>query len=151
MSHPSLSAEQILEKALDAEMISVEQLHLLVSARLPTVILLDIRTHQEHRQGILSGSVLFPCAHDLDNLENTLPFSRDFHKKFRPEAFDRTHQYILICRTGPRTAIALETFLQHDLAACELLGGITEWQNKGLTLHPPDLAGKPHHPPLAPA
>lgn len=139
MSSKSLPAEQILEKALESEMISVEQLRLLNAGNLPSVVLLDVRTITEQRLGVISGSVLFSCDHDLENLENTTIFSKSFHEKFSPELFDPQRHYILICRTGPRTAIALETFLNHNLAACELLGGVTEWKNLGLALQPPDF------------
>ncbi|MBF0182962.1 MAG: hypothetical protein HQM06_01035 [Magnetococcales bacterium] len=134
MSQPS-DYQHILDKAIAAEMISVEQLHqLLQYAPLPQVTLLDVRTPSEQQQGIIPGSLLFPCDHDLQNLENTTIFSASFHANFHPEAFDPEQHYILICRTGPRTAIALEAFLHHNLIACELLGGITEWRQKGYSL-----------------
>lgn len=136
MSNQSLAAERMLEKALESEMISAEQLHLLNQAKLPNVVLLDVRTPIEHRQGMIPGSVRFPCDHDLENLENTTIFTKSFHEKFHPEAFDPKQHYVLICRTGPRTEIALETFLHHGLSACELLGGVTEWQRLGLATEP---------------
>lgn len=139
MSSQVFSAKRILEKSLESEMIAVAQLDILNQAKLPGVVLLDVRTTIEHRQGVIPGSVLFPCDHDLENLENTTVFTKSFHKNFHPEAFDQELQYILICRTGPRTAIALETFLQHGFSACELLGGVTEWQHLGLALQSPDL------------
>lgn len=135
MSSSPPSAESLLEKALESEMISAEQLSRLTQENLSHVVLLDVRTTTEHHQGVIPGSILFPCDHDLDNLENTTIFSKSFHDRFRPELFDAAWNYILICRTGPRTAIALETFLEHGLSACELLGGITEWQRRGLPLH----------------
>ncbi|MEO5355016.1 MAG: rhodanese-like domain-containing protein [Magnetococcus sp. XQGC-1] len=137
MSSQPLSPEQILANALDSEMISVEKLHLLIQNPLPQVVLLDVRTPLEHQQGVIPGSLLFPCDHDLDNLENTAIFRASFHERFRPDLFDPERCYILICRTGPRTAIALENFLRHDLPACELLGGVTEWRQKGFSLQPP--------------
>ncbi|WP_130472766.1 rhodanese-like domain-containing protein [Candidatus Magnetaquicoccus inordinatus] len=139
----AVTAEQILKKAMDAEMISVEQLYqLLQNGPLPTVTLLDVRTPTEQQLGIIPGSVLFPCAHDLENLENTAIFSASFQENFHPENFDPEQYYILICRTGPRTAIALEAFLQHELVACELLGGITEWRQKGYTVQIPEEGGE---------
>ena len=129
--------EQILAKAMASEMISVQQLHHLIQFPQPLVVLLDVRTPTEQQLGVIPGSMLFPCDHDLNNLDNTTIFAESFHSRFRPEQFDPTAYYILICRTGPRTAIALEVFLQHNLFACELLGGITEWQHKGLALQPP--------------
>ncbi len=138
MTNQSVNTEQILEKAMEAEMISVEQLQqLLHNGPLPQVTLLDVRTPTEQAEGIIPGSHLFPCDHDLQNLDNTAIFSASFHDRFKPEAFNPQQRYILICRTGPRTAIALESFLNHDLSACELLGGITEWRQKGFAVHMP--------------
>ncbi|MEO5363814.1 MAG: rhodanese-like domain-containing protein [Magnetococcus sp. DMHC-8] len=139
MSTQDFPPERILAQAIDSEMISVEQLALLLQAPPPTLTLLDVRTPMEHRQGVIPGSVLFPCDHDLDNLENTTIFSASFRSRFKPEAFAPDRQYVLICRTGPRTAIALEAFLCYSLAACELLGGVTEWRKKGLALQLPNL------------
>ncbi len=136
MSENQHDAETILEKALDNEMISAQQLLELIRSRPSRVVLLDIRTEIEQRQGVIPGSMLFPCDHNLENLEDTSIFNRSFHQRFKPEGFDAGQRYVLICRTGPRTAIALATFLAHDLQACELLGGVTEWVNKGFELDP---------------
>lgn len=137
MSSPPVSPEQILEKALESEMISAEKLHILIQSPPPRLVWLDLRTPLEHQQGIIPGSILFPCDHNLKNLEDTTVFTRSFDERFKPEALDADTRYILICRTGPRTAIALERFLCHNLMACELLGGITEWRRLGLTIHSP--------------
>ncbi|MBF0096347.1 MAG: rhodanese-like domain-containing protein [Magnetococcales bacterium] len=140
MTNQAVNSEQILAKAMAAEMISVEQLQQLLHNGLPPqVTLLDVRTPTEQAQGIIPGSQLFPCDHDLQHLENTAVFSASFHDKFSPDAFDPQHEYILICRTGPRTAIALESFLEHELIACELLGGITEWRQKGFAVQVPKV------------
>lgn len=138
MSSLPASPEHILEKALESEIISAEQLHTLIQSPPPNLIWLDIRTPIEQKQGIIPGSTLFPCDHNLQNLEDTTIFTESFCKKFMPETFDTEKCYILICRTGPRTGIALEIFLRHNLPACELLGGITEWQRLGLAVCPPN-------------
>jgi len=36
--------------------------------------------------------------------------------------------------TDNRVAIALDTFLKHNLLSCELLGGIIEWKRLGFPL-----------------
>ena len=143
MSNRSRDAEQILEKALDTEMISAAQLRELLALRPARLVLLDIRTESEHLKGIIPGAALFPCDHNLQNLEDISVFDKSFHGRFDPEKFDPAQRYVLICRTGPRTAVALNTFLNHDLMACELLGGITEWQRQGFPLHPADTAAHP--------
>ncbi len=128
----------ILERAMDTEMISAQQLHDLCIACPPGVVLLDIRAEEEQRDGIIPGSTLFPCDHDLQNRENKTIFTRCFLQRFDPARFDENNKHILICRSGPRAAIALNTFLEHDLPGCELLGGILEWQRCGLSLTRPD-------------
>ncbi|MBF0623917.1 MAG: hypothetical protein HQL82_03820 [Magnetococcales bacterium] len=120
-------AEEILAKALFNEMISVHQLHKVISANPLRVVLLDVRTAIEHQEGVIPRSTLFPCDHNLENREDTGPFSHSFHARFRPEAFDPETRYVLICRSGPRTAIALARFLECGLQACELIGGTIEW------------------------
>ena len=127
-------AKKILEKALDMEIISAQQLREISAAKLSHIRLLDVRTPQEQAQGVIPGSDLFPCDHNLENPENTAIFNNDFHHRFAPELFSDQFLYILICRTGPRTAIALDTFLKHHIPACELLGGTTEWQRLGFQL-----------------
>lgn len=144
MSNPSLSAEQVIKKSLDSEMISADQLYALMQSKPAHLVLLDVRTELEYKQGVIPGSKLFPCNHDLDNLENTVPFSADFHQKFSPDLFDQKNVYVLICRTGPRTAIALETFLEHELLAFELLGGVTEWSRLGYQLQDPKQSDDLH-------
>ncbi|OSM02151.1 rhodanese-like domain-containing protein [Magnetofaba australis] len=134
----STEVESILDKAMATEMISVEQLKRIVRA-LPhaQVVLLDVRTGEEHDEGVIPGSTLYPCDHDLIDRENTAPFTADFDNKFDPTQFDADTRYILICRTGPRTEIALERFLDAELQACELIGGVNAWREQGLCLAPP--------------
>ena len=129
-----LSAERALERAMDTEMISAEQLRILCAANLPNVVLLDIRSEEELDQGVIHGSVMLPCDHDTENPENTAIFSKSFHANFNPEKFNPNDKYVLICRTGHRVAIALDTFLKHNLLSCELLGGIIEWNRLGFPL-----------------
>ncbi|MCP5368708.1 MAG: rhodanese-like domain-containing protein [Hyphomicrobiales bacterium] len=136
MTADTFSPERILERALDTEMISVEQLRQLNAAALPGVVPLDVRSVEEIREGVIPGSALFPCEHNQVDREDTAIFSRCFHERFRPEDFDPAKTYVLICRTGQRTAIALDVFQQHGLACCELLGGIVEWRRHGLPLDP---------------
>ncbi|MBF0126405.1 MAG: bacteriohemerythrin [Magnetococcales bacterium] len=125
---------EIIEKALFNEMISIEQLRRVIDRAPADAILLDLRTPDEHREGVIPGSTLFPCDHNLENRQDTEPFLRCFTARFDPEQFNPHNWYILVCRSGPRAAIALESFLQHGLKACELIGGIQEWLRQGLQL-----------------
>ena len=134
MDGRTCSAERTLTRAMDTEMISAEQLQLLSNAGIPSVVPLDIRSDTEIMEGVIPGSTLFPCDHDQVDRKNTAIFSRCFHEKFKRENFDSDNQYILICRTGHRTAIALDVMLRNGLQCCELLGGIVEWKRHGFPL-----------------
>ncbi|WP_130470129.1 bacteriohemerythrin [Candidatus Magnetaquicoccus inordinatus] len=127
-------SRQITEKALFNEMISAEQLKRIIELSASNAVLLDLRTVSEQEEGIIPGSQLYPCAHNLLNRQDTEPFRRSFSARFAPEQFDSEQWYILICRSGPRAAIALEAFQEHDLPACELIGGIQEWLRQGFSL-----------------
>ncbi|MBF0191130.1 MAG: hemerythrin domain-containing protein [Magnetococcales bacterium] len=125
---------EILEKALFNEMISARQLLRIVDLAPPEVVLLDLRTETEYQEGIISGSRLYPCDHNLLDRQDTEPFRRCFEATFTPELFHPDHWYVLICRSGPRAAIALEIMQQHNLKGCELIGGIQEWTRQGLPM-----------------
>ncbi|MBF0621442.1 MAG: rhodanese-like domain-containing protein [Magnetococcales bacterium] len=127
-------AEEIMEKALFNEMISAEQLDRIVALRPDNVVILDIRTDMEHKEGIIPGAQLFPCAHNLENRQDTSIFSESFGKQFDASLFSKDSQYILICRSGPRTEIAVEVFLEQELEACELIGGVMEWKRQGYAI-----------------
>ncbi len=139
----AMTPERVLERALDTEMISAEQLHVLFDAKLPNVVFLDVRTEIEFREdGVIPGSVLYPCDHDLERRENTAIFKKDFQRIFDPAQFEEDKHYVLICRSGPRTAIALNYFLDNDLSSCELLGGIMEWKRLGYAVAAPNISAK---------
>lgn len=130
--------EKIIEKAVFNEMISVEQLHAIITSRPENLMLLDIRCASEQREGIIPGSYLFPNDHNLADRKDMSLFRQCFHRLFHPEKFNPDLRYILICRSGPRTEIALQAFLDHGFAACELIGGILEWMRQGFALAPAD-------------
>ncbi|MBF8274389.1 MAG: Rhodanese domain protein [Magnetococcales bacterium] len=119
-------AEKILQRSLSNEMISPEQLHTIITHAPRDLVLLDIRCQVEYREGIIPGALLFPNDHNLENREDTSIFRQCFECLFKPEKFDSAMRYILICRSGPRTEIALEAFLEHGFSACELVGGMLE-------------------------
>ncbi|MBF0185853.1 MAG: bacteriohemerythrin [Magnetococcales bacterium] len=125
---------RISERALFNEMIAADQLQRLIDLSASNVVLLDLRTESEQEEGIIWGSRLFPCDHNLINRQDTEPFRRSFNARFKPDLFDPDLWYVLICRSGPRAAIALEQFQQHNLQACELIGGIQEWLRQALPL-----------------
>ncbi len=122
--------EELMEKALFNEMISVTHLKALRDAKLDNMVVLDLRTEVEMEEGVIPESHGFPCEHNLANRQDTGPFKHDFQAKFNPDLFDPQQRYVLICRSGPRTAIALDHFLDGGLQACELIGGVMEWQRQ---------------------
>ncbi|MBF0455004.1 MAG: hemerythrin domain-containing protein [Magnetococcales bacterium] len=124
----------IIDSALFNEIISVSQLNQIVKQPPSDALIVDLRTETEQQEGIIPGSHLFPCHHNLLNRQDTQPFKEDFMQRFNPNMFDPEKRYFLICRSGPRTEIALEVFLEHNLMACELIGGIQEWLREGLPL-----------------
>ncbi|MBF0423735.1 MAG: hypothetical protein HQL73_12170 [Magnetococcales bacterium] len=132
--------EAIIDKAMFNEMISVEQLHKIVTGTASNLMLLDIRCPEEQREGIIPGSFLFPNGHNLANRSDTSIFRRSFSDRFKPEQFNPDLRYILICRSGPRTEIALPAFLEHGFSACELIGGVLEWVRQGFALAPADAS-----------
>ncbi|MGN7612489.1 rhodanese-like domain-containing protein [Magnetococcales bacterium HHB-1] len=142
MDHQT-DAEQTLERALFNEMISAAQLHEIIDADLPDVIVFDLRTPTEQREGIIPSSHLYPCAHNLENRQDTSLFSQSFAQHFENQTLDKGKRYILICRSGPRTEIAMEAFLEQEIEACELIGGIEEWKRQNYTLS--SFEGAPHY------
>ncbi|MBF0371220.1 MAG: hemerythrin domain-containing protein [Magnetococcales bacterium] len=127
---------EIVHKALFNEMISAGQLHQVVAAPPGNVVLIDLRTETEQLEGIIPGSHLYPCDHNLENRQDTGPFEACFGATFDADRFDADKWYVLICRSGPRTEIALEKFLDEGLKACELIGGIEEWKRQNYPVSP---------------
>ncbi|MEO5345988.1 MAG: hemerythrin domain-containing protein [Magnetococcus sp. YQC-9] len=127
---------EIAKKALFNEMISVQHLHRALELGKPGMVVLDLRTQTEQNEGVIVGSELFSCDHNLVDRLDTAPFRRSFISHFDPERFDPEALHVLICRSGPRAAIALEYFQESDLKACELIGGIQEWTRQGYPLVP---------------
>ncbi|MBF0261731.1 MAG: hemerythrin domain-containing protein [Magnetococcales bacterium] len=125
---------EITEKALFNEMISVQHLHRAIALGTPGMVIVDLRTDREQAEGVITGSQRFACDHNLIDRQDTEPFRHSFAARFDPEAFDPEALHVLICRSGPRAAIALESFQEHDLKACELIGGIQEWIRQGYGL-----------------
>ncbi|MBF0587510.1 MAG: rhodanese-like domain-containing protein [Magnetococcales bacterium] len=137
-NQPQENPEEIMEKVLFNEMISVKQLKQLMDAGLTQMTPLDLRTEVEQQEGLIPSSLCFPCEHNLANRQDTGAFSKDFLAKFDPSLFDPEVRYVLICRSGPRTAIALDHFLDGGLQACELIGGVVEWQRQAYPLETPE-------------
>ncbi|MBF0182031.1 MAG: hemerythrin domain-containing protein [Magnetococcales bacterium] len=132
----------ITEKALFNEMIAAQHLHRALELGGCGMVLLDLRTDIEQNDGIIRGSRLLRCDHNLADRQDTEPFRRSFLARFDPGQFDAEALHVLICRSGPRAAIALEYFQENDLKACELIGGIQEWTRQGHPLVAPEELGE---------
>lgn len=81
-------------------------------------IILDIRTLDEYVSGHIENSIMIDYY--SDNFENEL------------DELDKNKTYLIYCRTGRRTGLALD--IMEELGFYEvfnMLGGITEWQAKG--------------------
>ena len=133
-------SQNILDKALFNEMISTDQLKKIVDSPPTGAVIVDLRSEMEQQEGIIPSSHLYPCDHNLKNRQDTTIFSDFFNHIFDPAHFDPEKYYILICRSGPRTAIALEIFIDNGLKACELVGGIEEWKRQQYPLVPVDAS-----------
>ena len=102
--------------------ITVEQAsELIQSGAGDDVTILDVRTADEFAAGHVAGAV---------NIDVNLPgFAEDVAK------LDRDAQYVVYCRSGSRSDVAVTTM--EDLGfeqVHNVLGGVQEWVGAGITL-----------------
>jgi len=119
-----LGAWLLLWKVLPADPpvgdINVQQAQTLLKRhhRDPNFIVLDVRTPQEYAQGYIST-------------EHITPVNLDFHAAdFREQLakLDRAKTYLVYCRTGNRSAQAMELMRELGFARIYTLqGGIMAW------------------------
>ncbi|MBF0357345.1 MAG: hemerythrin domain-containing protein [Magnetococcales bacterium] len=128
--------KKIIDTALFNEMVSASQLRQIMHRTQPDTVILDIRTNTEFEEGIIPGSSLYHCEHNLTNRQDTRQFKDYFLANFDTSQFDTQKRYFLVCRSGPRTEIAIETFLDRGFMACELIGGIEEWKRQSYPIIP---------------
>lgn len=90
------------------------------SAKAPgSLVLLDVRTPEEFAQGHLRGAQLYDVK------------SSDFEAKVAK--LPRTGKYLLYCRSGHRSGIALERMKAMGFAGVRhVAGGIQAWSAAGL-------------------
>ena len=87
----------------------------------PNFIIIDIRTPEEYESGHLEDAII------IDYYENT--FEKDI------DQLDKEKTYLIYCRTGRRTGLAME--IMKDLNffnVYNMLGGITQWKTEGLPI-----------------
>lgn len=85
-------------------------------------VLLDVREHDEWRQGHAPGAVHIPLG-ELAERFKELPQER---------------RIVAVCRSGNRSARATESLLRAGLQVENLDGGMKAWQKAGLPLEPSD-------------
>lgn len=87
-------------------------------------VLLDIRTPEEYAAGIIEGAV------NIDFYE--LDFAD------RLDALDKDAAYVVYCRSGNRSAQAMDLFERLGFAdVTEIAGGIVNWTSNGLPVVAP--------------
>ena len=103
--------------------VTVEQARELIQKRAGTAefVILDVRTPEEFAQGHLSGAV------------NVNLMAPDFESRLG--ALDRGKTYLVYCRTGNRSAKAIQTMGRLGFRSVyHMFEGIAGWQKKGFPL-----------------
>lgn len=77
----------------------------------PNAVLLDVRTPQEYMAVRVPNSMLIP----VDDL------------RFKFKELDKNKKYLVICRSGNRSAFATYALRQLGFDAYNIMGGIISW------------------------
>ncbi len=95
--------------------VTVEQAKELVDTK-PTLVILDVRTEPEFREGHIEGAVNIP----IDELEQ------------RIGEMDKNDEYLVYCRTGNRSTIAAQILFERGYSKVfNMAGGIEAWTRAG--------------------
>ncbi len=94
--------------------IGYERLATLLERDPGTLLLLDVRTAEEFEQGHIPGAVLLP----YDEIEGVFKES------------DKDKPIVVYCRSGRRSALALETLRGMGYRNVSDFGGIVNWKGK---------------------
>ena len=110
----SISEDQILKD------ITVEEAYILIQNNTDdqNFIILDIRTQEEYESGHIQNSIMIDFYQDT--FENEL------------DKLDKNNIYLIYCRTGRRTGIAID--IMGEIGFFEVYnmeGGITQWKANG--------------------
>jgi rhodanese-related sulfurtransferase len=84
--------------------------------------LVDVRQADEHAAGRIEGALHI----ELDRLSSEVA------------AIDRDRPVVFYCRSGSRSALAMQAFRAAGYEAHSLTGGLLAWRERGLPLEPPD-------------
>jgi rhodanese-related sulfurtransferase len=111
-AEPQLTFEAVSQ---DYTPLEVAELH-----RGGQIQLIDVRQEHEHAAGRISGSRLI----ELGNLS------------LQADTIDRSRPVVFYCRSGGRSAMATDAFIQAGFDAHNMTGGMLEWDGAGLPLEP---------------
>ncbi len=84
--------------------------------------LVDVRERHEHHAGRIAGDRLI----ELQRLAA------------EADTLDRSRPIVFYCRSGSRSAMASDAFVQAGFDAHNMLGGLLDWAAAGLPLEPAD-------------
>ena len=84
-----------------------------------SIILVDVRTPEEYREGHIPGAILLPVS--------------DIEAKAESELPDKSAAYIVYCRSGSRSAAAASQLVEMGYENIYDLGGINDWPYEKVT------------------
>jgi phage shock protein E len=90
----------------------------------PQPLILDVRTPEEYAAGHVAGTMHIP----LDQLE----------QRWRELAEYRDQPIIVYCRTGRRSAVAIDLLATKGFSRLENGGGVSQMARRGLRMSPED-------------
>ena len=83
------------------------------------IILVDVRTPEEFRDGHIPGAILLPVDEISTNAETVIP--------------DKEATYFIYCRSGNRSAAAADQLVEMGYENVYDLGGINDWPYETVT------------------
>jgi len=103
--------------------ITAEEAHKTMKANPEEIILLDVRTEEEHEAEYIDMPGVELRNIPKDELENRLG------------ELDKSKKIIVYCRTGSRSNVASKALVEHGFEhVYNMLGGIEEWKNLGFPI-----------------
>lgn len=79
------------------------------------VVVLDVRTEEEYASGHIPGAILLPLQHLPD----------------RVDELNKNKTYIVVCRSGNRSAQASELLVKEGFSSIyNMTGGMNEWKGE---------------------
>jgi len=78
-----------------------------------TPILLDVRQPEEHSERNIEGNIFIPLGELRTRIDELTPY--------------KDQEIIVYCRSGGRSATAVQFLQEHGYVATNLAGGITQW------------------------